>query len=210
VESVGDKIRIGAIAIADEGFPFPGVTVSFVDRKGISHSAITDADGRFQILLDRESWVPTIEVKLELMGFKTQTMSIDLPYPPPPTPKPEEPPPTPPCDIQEVVLKNGKGIAFSNGKIIHNIEEESYDIYFKNEKFYVKKKKGGIATLGDQGNISLCEINYPAYGYCDCIKIIENHVYLYESYTDNILSEIRVKSFEKSKEVKISYHVRME
>lgn len=213
VKSFGNNIRIGAIITDNEGFPLPGVTVSVVDSKGYTQTGITDENGRFRILIARESLMPPIELKLELPGFRTQTMSIDLPYPPPTPSEPEEPPPPPPqpaCDVQEVILKNGQGIAFANGKIIPDIEVALYNIYFKSDKFYVKRKEGGIRTVGDQGNRILCDINYPVYGYCDYIKIIKKYVYLYESHDENIRAEIRVKSLKKSKEVNISYHVRIE
>ena len=217
VKSSGANIKIGAIVTDSEGSPLPGVTVFFVDSKGIMHTRITDENGRFGILIPKESLTQQIEAKFELAGFKTQTMNIDLPYPPSTPPEPEEPPiappaplPPPACDVQEVILKNGHGIAFANGKIIQDIETESYDIYFKSDKFYVKRKEGGIATVGNQGNKILCDINYPVYGYCDYIRIRKKWVYLYESHDENIRAEIRVKSFKKSEEVEISYHVRIE
>jgi hypothetical protein len=96
---------------------------------------------------------------------------------------------------------------FSSGDIV---EKEAADIYFQDDHLYSRRAKGGISSVGEQGSISLCNINYPPYGYCDCSLIGENHVYIYESYHDDIHAEIRIKSFKPGEKVEIVYHVRKE
>jgi len=202
LEQIGNTTRISAIVTDAEGNTLPGVTATFVDNKGIPHTVVSDQTGRLRISLNRELLVGRIKLKLELPGFTTKMISYDLPYLPPPPPSP------PPCETQEKILRNREGIVFSSSEIVQKDQSDRYDIYFQNDKFFSRKKMGGIATVGDQGSRRLCDINYPACGYCDCSKIVERHVYLYESYNDNIRAEIRVLSFIESEEVKISYHVR--
>lgn len=217
VDSVGDRIRITSKITDEDGYPIPGVSITFINEHGILGTAITTEGGNFRFDFYRELWTRTITLKIELAGFATMSRTIDLPYPPPPPRKepdkpeqPDRPPPAPPSDIKKAVLKNREGITFDDGKVIDNIEEKSYDICFMGGKFFVKEKRGWIATVGDQGNKSLLDINYPSNGYCDSIKLIKNHVYLYLSYTGDIMAEIKVESFERFKEVRITYHVRRE
>ena len=108
-----------------------------------------------------------------------------------------------PCEIQEALLNNGEGIIFSIGK---KVQKDGSDIYFENNKFYCRK--GEIATVGDQGYKSLCDINYPEKGYSGSCEIKEMHVYIF-NHTD-IRAEIRIILFRESEEVKFRYHVRMD
>jgi len=211
VDSVGDEIRITSKVTDGDGNPLPGVSITFINQNGILGTTITTASGNFRFDFHRTLWTETITLQVELAGFATMARTIDIPYP--------DLPERTDSDlstqlqisnsyIQEVVLKHKEGITFDDGKVIHNIDEKSYDICFMGGKFFVWRKKGFIATVGDQGNKSLLDINYPSNGYYDRIKIIKNHVYMYISYTGEIRAEIRVKSFERFKEVKITYHVR--
>lgn len=109
------------------------------------------------------------------------------------------------CNTQEAVLKNGKGIRFFPGKIV---QKDDSDIYFENDKFYSGKERGKIATVGDQGYMSLCDINYPEEGYSDSCKIVRRYVYMY--YHIDIRAEIRVIFFRESEEVKFIFHVRID
>ena len=112
------------------------------------------------------------------------------------------------CKTLKITLKNGEGIIFNESKIVQREISDIYNIYFEDDKFYSIREFGSIAKVGDMGNMKLCKVNYPESGFCDESKIIKNHVYIYESYDENIKVEFRVKSYKKSIEVKISYHVR--
>lgn len=207
INSLHNLSRLTAKVTDKEGYPIPGVEVTLINAYGISRSILTDSNGSFQFDIDRGFWTPSITITLVLQGFATSTISnIDIPYPGPEIPPP--PPPEADCKIHRSVLTNKECITFIDGKVSHINQVESYDVCFKDEKFYVMKGKGGINTVGDQGKKSLCGINYPSSGYRDSFKIIKNHVYLYESYTNDILVEIRVKSFVKNTVVRINYHVR--
>lgn len=109
------------------------------------------------------------------------------------------------CETQEAVLKNGEGVILTTGEIV---QKDYSDIYFENDKFYSGKERGKIATVGDQGYMRLCDINYPEEGYSDSCKIVKRHVYMYNHI--DIRAEIRVISFRESEEVKFIYHVRID
>ena len=112
------------------------------------------------------------------------------------------------CDTQELILNNGDGISFSTGEIINIENSNLYDIYFKDDKFYAQRNRGEIATVGDKGSKTLCHINYPVSGFVDMIKIINNNVYMYKSKNGTYRTEIRVKSYNESEDIKIIFHVR--
>ena len=202
LEQIGNNTRISAFVTDAAGNFLPGVAATFVDNKENPHTVVSDEKGRFYISLSRKLLVGRIELKLELEGFTTEIITYDLPYPP------DLPTETPPCETQEKRLQNGEGIVFSSGEIVQKDQSDKYDIYFQNDKLFCKREKGGIATVGDQGRRSLCDINYPVWGYCDCCEIVVRHVYMFESYYENIRAEIRVYFYRESEEVRISYHVR--
>jgi hypothetical protein len=102
-------------------------------------------------------------------------------------------------------LKNKQGPVFSSSDTVEKLEA---DIYFQDDHLYSRRGKGGISSVREQGNKSLCKINCPPCGYCDCSLIGENHVYIYKSYHDDVHAEIRVKSFKPGEEVKIVYHLK--
>ncbi len=214
----GNKAEIKGEVTDSEGKPIPGVTISFVDKSGIPYSLTTTETGHFRMSLRKEQ-APSgiIDLRLVLEGFAVSSYQLDLrsaeadpdlPWPPDEEAdtegavEEEEQ-----CETREIVLKNAQGLAFSSGDVV---EKEAADIYFQDEHLYSRRGKGGISSVGEQGNKSLCDINYPLSGYCDCSLIVKNHVYIYESYHDDIHAEIRVKSFKPGEEVKIVYHLKKE
>lgn len=214
VTIAGNIATISGIIKDDKGMPLTiGVAVSLKDSKGNSLPIFIDDSGNFQIHLDKEHFpMRRVELTVELNSFtKPKRIIVDLPWPPSQSKedkttttseKPQEQ-----CKTSYVTLSNGQGLIFKSGDIV---EENEADIHFKENKLYTRRGKGGIASVGNQGNRSLCDVNYPPDGYCDCSLIGGNHVYIYESYHDDIHAEIRIKSFKPGEKVEIVYHVRKE
>jgi hypothetical protein len=116
------------------------------------------------------------------------------------------------CITKEIILKNQEGIILSSGNRIQKNYINKSDIYFKDDRFITNEKLGKIISVGDKGAMSLCDINYPEFNveYKNSAKIVKDHVYMYVSLDGNIRAEIRIKSYQKSKQIKISYHVRID
>src|ERR1041385_2876661 len=65
----------GRVTIASDGSPLPGVTVS-IDELGLS--AVTDAEGRYQIPVTSGRAGQTVKVSAALQGFQTRTATATL------------------------------------------------------------------------------------------------------------------------------------
>lgn len=200
IKEINGKAEITGIVVDSEENPIKGATITFIDSTGGPHSTITNDNGSFRFFLNKELLMQKIELRLELQGYTSSIIKFDADLPVAPWP-----PIVDRCETQEIILKSGDGIIFETAEIA---KKDDSDIFFEDDKFFCSKSKGRIAAAGDQGNKSLCDINYPLWGYCDSIIIKLNHVYLYESAGSSFRAEIRVKLFKKSIEVIVSYHVR--
>jgi len=205
-EMKGANVIVNAMVNDEEGNPLPGVSVTFRDINGRQYAVPGDASGRFRINIDRSLLPRQIRLKVELQGFTTREFSYDLPIPP--TEPPENCKPSIACPTKEKALKDGEGINFEKNEIVQKDQSYEYDIYFQGEFFYAKSGAGEIATVGNKGTQSLCDINYPEEGYIDHIKVVDNNVYLFVSRQRPLRAELRVLSLKEKEKVTICYHVR--